>query len=82
MAADVWPGREKGPEQSTTVGLWVYVDDCGALWNRAIEAEGAELLMPMADMFWGDRMGKLNQQRKTPTLFCSTWTPWMMLRSL
>ena len=68
MAADVWPGWEKGPEQSTTVGMWVYVEDCDALWERAINAAGAEVLMPMSDMFWGDRMGKL----KDP--FGHTWS--------
>ena len=59
MAADVWPGWEKGPEQSTSVGMWVYVEDCDSLWERAMKADGATVLMPMADMFWGDRMGKL-----------------------
>jgi len=68
MAADVWPGWETGPSESTTVGMWVYVEDCDALWERAIGGEGADVLMPMADMFWGDRMGKL----KDP--FGHTWT--------
>ena len=59
MAADVWPGWEKGPEQSTSVGMWIYVEDCDSLWERAMKSDGATVLMPMADMFWGDRMGKL-----------------------
>jgi PhnB protein len=36
--------------------LWLYVDDCDALFNRAVAA-GAAVMMPMGDMFWGDRFG-------------------------
>lgn len=36
--------------------LWLYVDDCDVLFNRAVAA-GAEVSMPVADMFWGDRFG-------------------------
>ena len=35
-----------------------YVDDVDAAYDRAIAA-GATVLMPVADMFWGDRYGTL-----------------------
>ena len=41
------------------MSLWLYVDDCDTLFNRAIAA-GAKVHGPMgqlADQFWGDRSG-------------------------
>jgi uncharacterized glyoxalase superfamily protein PhnB len=59
MMADAWPGAwEKAPQGSATAGLFVYVEDCDRLFDRATKA-GCETIFPMADMFWGDRMGKL-----------------------
>jgi PhnB protein len=59
MVADTWPGSwEQGPQGSATAGLWVYVDDCDALFARAVEA-GCESIMAPMDAFWGDRMGKV-----------------------
>lgn len=59
MMADAWPNMwEKPPQDHSTAGLFVYVEDCDKLWDRALKA-GCEALFPMADMFWGDRMGKL-----------------------
>lgn len=43
----------------TQASLWLYVTDCDALWNRAVAA-GAQIKMPLADMFWGDRWGSLS----------------------
>ncbi len=40
------------------MGLWIYVDDCDALFNRAVAA-GAQVKMAMDDQFWGDRCGTL-----------------------
>jgi uncharacterized glyoxalase superfamily protein PhnB len=34
------------------------VDDVDAWWKRAVQA-GAEVLMPVSEMFWGDRYGQL-----------------------
>jgi len=42
-----------GPSQSTQ---WLYVNDCDAVFKRAIDA-GAKELMALNDTFWGDRMG-------------------------
>ena len=59
MMADSWPGAwERGPVKSSSAGLWLYVEDCDALYNRAVEA-GCEVLEPIADAFWGDRNGKV-----------------------
>jgi PhnB protein len=50
----------KGPKAlgGSPISLWLYVDDCDALFNRAVSA-GAEVRMPMADQFWGDRSGSI-----------------------
>jgi PhnB protein len=42
----------------TSVGVNVYVAEVDAVFQRAIEA-GATAVMPVADMFWGDRFGEL-----------------------
>jgi PhnB protein len=42
--------------------LWVYVDDCDALFNRAVAAGAQQAKGPMGkmqDQFWGDRSGTL-----------------------
>jgi uncharacterized glyoxalase superfamily protein PhnB len=40
------------------VSFYVYVDKVDAAWKRAVDA-GAKPVMPLADMFWGDRTGRL-----------------------
>jgi PhnB protein len=49
-----------GPETrgGTTVSIMLYVDDVDSLFPRAIQAGGKEL-RPLADQFYGDRMGSL-----------------------
>lgn len=42
----------------TPVTLFLYVEDVDALAAQATAA-GATVLMPVQDMFWGDRYGKL-----------------------
>ncbi len=42
----------------TTGSIFLYVPDVDAAFKRAIDA-GAKPVMPPADMFWGDRFGKL-----------------------
>ena len=45
---------------ASPVSLWLYVDDCDALFNRAVAAGGKVAGGPMgqmADQFWGDRAG-------------------------
>lgn len=59
----------KGPKDfgGSPASLWVYVEDCDALFNRAVKA-GAEVAWPMSDAFWGDRFGAI----KDPSGY--TWT--------
>jgi PhnB protein len=59
MLADAMPGAaEMGPEDIATSSFWIYDADCDAAFQRACEA-GAEVLQPVEDMFWGDRLGKV-----------------------
>ena len=59
MVNDVVMGA-KGPSGygGSPASLWVYVEDCDALFNRAVAA-GATAQMQLADMFWGDRFGAI-----------------------
>lgn len=47
-----------GPKslKGTPVTIHLYVENADAVFNRAVAA-GAIAKMPMADMFWGDRYG-------------------------
>lgn len=42
----------------TGAGVFIYVEDVDAVYNRAVEL-GARPDMPPQNMFWGDRYGKL-----------------------
>ena len=50
----------RSPESlgGTASSLHLYVEDVDAAFKRAVSA-GAQVKMPVADMFWGDRFGKL-----------------------
>ena len=50
----------KGPQTlgGSPASLWLYVEDCDALFNRAVAA-GAKVEMQMGDQFWGDRCGSV-----------------------
>ncbi len=49
-----------GPKslKGSPVTIHLYVDDADAFVARAVKA-GAKLTMPVADQFWGDRYGKI-----------------------
>src|SRR5205814_940008 len=51
----------KGPKAlgGSPASLWIYVEDCDALFNRAVAA-GGQVRMALGDQFWGDRMGSLS----------------------
>jgi PhnB protein len=56
-------GRSAKTIGGSPIGLWVYVDDCDALYNRAVAAGAQTLPFPMgplADQFWGDRTGTVS----------------------
>ena len=50
----------KGPKAlgGSPAALWIYVEDCDALFNRAVAA-GGQVTMPVGDQFWGDRCGSI-----------------------
>ncbi len=62
MLGDEIPGMStcRAPESlgATTVALFVYVPDVDKTFARATEA-GCKVLKPLADMFWGDRFGQV-----------------------
>jgi PhnB protein len=59
MLADEMPEQGgRGPKSygGTPVSFFVYKDNVDAAWKRAVDAGGKEI-MPLQDMFWGDRSG-------------------------
>jgi PhnB protein len=61
MLADEQPQFGALSPQSTGgagMGLHIYVEDVDSAFDRAVKA-GAKVEMPVGDMFWGDRYGKL-----------------------
>ncbi len=61
MLASEWP--DQGVVSPETVGgtpvtIHLYVNDVDAAMKKAADA-GCKVTMPPADMFWGDRYGKL-----------------------
>jgi PhnB protein len=61
MVADEFPQWGSLSPQSiggSGMGLHIYVEDVDSAFDRAIGAGGV-VEMPVMDMFWGDRYGKL-----------------------
>ena len=62
MLGDEMPdqGGGKSPKSygGTPVSFFLYGENVDAAWKRAVDA-GAKPIMPVADQFWGDRMGCL-----------------------
>lgn len=60
MMNDVMMGG-KGPQAfgGSPASLWLYVENCDALFTRAVDA-GATVQMPLEDQFWGDRGGAVS----------------------
>jgi PhnB protein len=61
MLADEMPEQGgRGPKSigGTPVSFFVYRENVDAEWKRALDA-GAKELVPLADQFWGDRTGCL-----------------------
>jgi len=62
MLSDEFPGAGCTSPQSlggTTCQMFLYVPDVDSVYQQAISA-GATSNMPVSDMFWGDRYGKLS----------------------
>lgn len=61
MLVDEFPEMGSfGPKslKGTAVTIHLYVEDVDSFAQRAVNA-GAKVIMPVADMFWGDRYGLL-----------------------
>ncbi len=57
---DEFPGMSAAPSSDAVPSsyLYLYVEDADALFNQAVEA-GCKETMPLTNMFWGDRFGKV-----------------------
>ena len=62
-----WTCKSAETLDSSPVSFYVYVPNADAAFKQAVAA-GASIIMPVADMFWGDRCGTL----KDP--FGYSWT--------
>ena len=60
LADEMAQGGARSPRSlgGTTVGIFLYVPDVDSAFKQAVSA-GAKAEVPVADMFWGDRYGKL-----------------------
>ncbi|MCC6409041.1 MAG: VOC family protein [Planctomycetes bacterium] len=61
MLADEFPDMDARSPSSfggTPVRMMLYVEDCDALFARAVAA-GAKVIRPLVDQFYGDRVGGL-----------------------
>ena len=63
MMGDEMPGAENCAKSAETLGnspisFYIYVPDADAAFKQAVAA-GGTTVMPVADMFWGDRCGTL-----------------------
>jgi len=60
MLSDELPGMTRGTitHGGSKVGMHVYVRDADEAFERAVKA-GAHITMPLSNMFWGDRYGRL-----------------------
>jgi len=61
MMAEEFPGMSKAPKTlgGSPVTIHLYVENVDQSFERATKA-GAQVLMPVTDMFWGDRYGSLS----------------------
>lgn len=58
MLNDAYPEHGHPLQAPQAFSLVLVVDDIDGWWARAVEA-GAAVVMPVAEMFWGDRFGQL-----------------------
>jgi PhnB protein len=50
------PSKSAETYGHSPVAFYLYFDDCDAAFKQAVAA-GAKVIMPLQDMFWGDRLG-------------------------
>jgi uncharacterized glyoxalase superfamily protein PhnB len=58
MLCDFYPEHGHAHEKPAACTLHMKVDDVDTWWQRAVDA-GAEVVLPLQKMFWGDRYGQL-----------------------
>ena len=61
MTSDPFPqATAKSPKElgGTSSAVFLYVEDVDSVVQDAVDA-GAEITMPVEDMFWGDRFGQV-----------------------
>ncbi|HEX7967821.1 MAG TPA: VOC family protein [Stellaceae bacterium] len=58
MLSDAYPEHGYPLQKPQAFSLMLPVDDIDVWWKRAVDA-GAAVVMPVAEMFWGDRYGQL-----------------------
>ena len=58
MLGDAYPEYGHPLEKSQGFSMMLTVADADAWFKRAVEA-GAESVMPVSEMFWGDRYGQV-----------------------
>ena len=58
MLSDFFPEHGAVKETPGAVTLHLQVQGIEGWWKRAVEA-GCEVVLPLQDMFWGDRYGQL-----------------------
>jgi PhnB protein len=66
MLCDFYPEHGHPPQKPQAFTMTLMVNDIDAWWRRAVDA-GVEVVMPIADMFWGARYGQFRD------LFGVTW---------
>jgi PhnB protein len=70
MLSDPFPPASTKPPKElggSSVGVFMYVEDVDAVVKQAVDA-GATVLMEVADQFWGDRFGTVQDP------FGHTWS--------
>jgi len=60
LLCDEMPGWGRSPQSlgGTAVDIMLYVEDVDRIFKQAVAA-GAQATMPVSDMFWGDRYGRV-----------------------
>ncbi|WP_088348062.1 MULTISPECIES: VOC family protein [Rhodomicrobium] len=58
MLCDFYPEHGFPKVAPQAFNIHMKVDDVEAAWKRAVDA-GAEITLPLQDMFWGDRYGQV-----------------------
>ena len=59
MNDEIMGSRSAETLGGSPVGFYLYVEDADT-WHKKAIAAGCKEIMPVADMFWGDRMGAVS----------------------